>query len=206
MGDWALADLQTLWIRTSELTDVEFATFLTEAFPDLVASYESAAAELAASWFEESLPRSSYVAVTADLTDPAALRSSANWALDAKGGAGFDRLAGTTQRTVFNGARNTTLLNVERTGARWARHARPDACAFCRMLATRGAAYLSRETAATKVHDHCYCIPIEVRQGDYEPPDYAADWEIEYRKARAEAGVGSPKEILAAWRRQQGVH
>ena len=106
------------------------------------------------------------------------------------------------QRAVFDGSRSTILENVNRTGMRWARDARPNACAFCRMLSTRtDSLYRSRDTAATKVHDECHCLPIEVPNPDaYKLPEHAQQWEDEYLKARANAGTGNPKQILSEWR------
>lgn len=133
----ATADLQTLWAQADRLADVEFAAFVIQAFPELVDPYVEMAGMLAANWFEESLPESPYVAATAPLPEAQVFTKSAEWALGAYGDAGRDRLEGTIQRSVFNGARETIVLNVENTGSRWVRHARADACAFCRMLATR---------------------------------------------------------------------
>lgn len=201
----AVKDLQTLWARAARLSDVEFAAFVVEAFPAVVDPYVATAGELAATWFEQSGPASTYRAVTAPPVPGERLTESARWALGAKGDQGLKRLQGTTQRAVFDGARNTTLLNVERTKSRWARHARADACAFCRLLATRTGNYLyrSRDTSATKVHDDCHCLPIEVfNPDDYVLTDHAQQWEDEYLKARANAGSGDPKQILAAWRSQ----
>ena len=111
------------------------------------------------------------------------------------------------QRAVLDGARNTTLVNVERTDSNWARVARPQACSFCRLLATRGDAYNSSATAARDVHDDCYCQPLEVRRGtdwtemvDQDYLDTVEQWDDQYGKARAEAGVPDVKKILAAWR------
>lgn len=186
--------------------------------------FVSLAGDLAASWFEESAPSSPYIAVTAPPIPEARLESSARWALGAQGDQGLKRLEGTVQRAVFDGARDTIVLNVDRTGSHWIRHARSDACAFCRMLATRHDNprywYASNNSAldvvdprnrgpralgSTGYHDDCRCIAIEVREGqDYTPPDYVEQWNDEYRKARANAGTGDAKQILAAWR-QQGV-
>ncbi|MCA9843251.1 MAG: hypothetical protein KC491_01240 [Dehalococcoidia bacterium] len=203
VGRLADSDLLRLW-RAAELSDVDFFAFVVDGFPDLVDPYHQAAAMLAANWFEESLPASTYVARVIDPLPVEKLASSARWALGGDGEQGLARLQGTLQRAVFDGARDTTLLNVQATGSGWARYASATACEFCRMLATRGSAYRSRDTAATKVHDHCSCIPVEDRDNSYEPPDYVAKWQDEYIAARTAAGSGDTKEILAAWR-QLGV-
>ena len=204
VGRLADADLARLWQQAGQLADVDFFTFVVEAFPDVVDPYHQAAAQLAANWFEESLPASPYVARLVDPLPVDRLAASAQWALGGDGQVGLARLQGSLQRAVFDGARDTTLLNVAATGSGWARYASANACAFCRLLATRGAAYRSENTAATKVHDHCSCIPVEDRDNSYEPPDYVSGWEQEYRDARQAAGSGDPTQILAAWR-QQGV-
>lgn len=176
-----------------------------DAFPELVAPYEAVAADLAATWFELSAPESSYIAVTAPPVPVEKLATSAEWALGAPGDEAVNRLEGTLQRAVNDGARETTLLNVERTNSRWARYASANACAFCRLVATRGAVYRSSDTAGKAYHDHCHCVAVEVREGQtYSPPEYVQAWEDEYIAARKAAGSGDPKQILSAWR-QQGV-
>ncbi|AWH14405.1 head maturation protease [Mycobacterium phage TChen] len=98
----------------------------------------SAAAEMSATWYELSAPSSTLAVETAASIPVERLTQSAEWALGAKGEQGLARLEGTVQRAVFDGARETTLINVAREpGSRWVRHARPEACAFCRMMATR---------------------------------------------------------------------
>lgn len=200
----AQSDLDQLWRQADQLADTDFFTFVVQAFPDVVDPYHQAAGQLAADWFEQSLPESSYVAEIVEPLPSEKLLASAQWALGGDGQVGLARLQGTLQRAVFDGARDTTLLNVRATRSGWARYASANACAFCRLLATRGAAYRSENTAATEVHDHCSCIPVEDRDNSYEPPDYVSAWQEEYVAARDAAGSGDPKEILAAWR-QQGV-
>lgn len=58
-------------------------------------------------------------------------------------------LSGGLSRVVMNAARDTVLGAVDTDPAApfYARHASANACAFCRMLATRGADYTSAESA-----------------------------------------------------------
>lgn len=198
----AKSDVAALWAAAEQLSTQEFAAFIVDGFPEVIDPWIAVAADMSAVWFEESLD---VAAVTADPAPLEQLQTSAQWALGADGVQALSRLQNTTQRAVFNGARDTTWENVERNNIRWARDARADACAFCRMLATRTGKYLyrSRDNAATKVHDDCYCLPIEVvRKDDYVLPEHAQRWQDEYLKARANAGNGETKDILAAWRQQ----
>jgi hypothetical protein len=130
----------------------------------------------------------------------------------------IQRLSGATQRYVTTAARDTITENAEREGVRWARHAQPDACAFCRLLATRGPDYLTKESAKfvgtsgrlrgeRKVgelyHDDCGCEPVPVRAGDsYEPPAYVARWTTQYNDAYEE-GDGDFRSILSAMRQAE---
>lgn len=197
----AQQDLDRLWVAASTLSTAEFFSYVRDAFPALVDPYHQTAAQLAATWFEDSLPASTYVAATADPINLERLAKSADWALGATGDAGRLRLSGTLQRAVFDGARDTTLLNVQATDSKWARYASATACAFCRLLATRKGAYRSRNTAATKVHDDCHCLPVEVRTGSYKPPDYVGEWERQYVEARRAAGSGNAKAVLSEMRK-----
>ena len=130
----------------------------------------------------------------------------------------ISRLAGATQRYVTSAARDTVTENAGAEDVRWARHAQAGACAFCRLLATRGADYLTEESASTvgasgrvrgprqqgeSYHDDCSCVPVPVRAGDsYEPPDYVNDWTAQYEHAYEEAR-GDYKKILPAMRRAE---
>lgn len=196
----AQTDLNRLWTAAETLATNDFFNFIVDGFPEVADPYHQAAGLLSATWFEESLPTSAYVATVAAPLALDKLTTSARWALGGDGRVALDRLSGTLQRAVFDGARDTTLVNVQATNSSWARYASATACAFCRLLATRGDAYRSEQTAATKVHDHCSCLPVEVRDGDFTPPDYVNDWQDQYLVARDNADSGDPKAILSAWR------
>ncbi|MCK9468656.1 MAG: hypothetical protein M0Q49_04500 [Porticoccaceae bacterium] len=171
-------DMAALWAATSALDNVEFAAYIAAAYPDVVDPYVSAAAMLAASWFEESDPDSSYIAELADPLPRERLQSTAQWALAADGQKALDRFKGASQRAVFDGARETTMLNVDlEPGTRWAREARPNACAFCRMMATRGAVYRTERDA----------LRVSGR---------SADLSISDRRMRA-SGLATTDELLA---------
>lgn len=251
----AIRDLVAVW-RQGSRVDVDFRAFILDAFPEIATAYSGVAAELAADWYVATAPDVAFTPVVAAAPSVEVLTKSAQWALGAEGEVALDRMSGTVQRSVFDGARETTLINVAREpGSRWVRHAQPGACAFCRMMASRhknprtwyrsersaldvvgrsanltssdrrqlaagadrdeilahrsrgrvGQQRGNRAVGSTGYHDYCRCIAVEVRVGqEYEPPEYVQQWDDEYQKARANAGTGDPKAILAAWR-QQGV-
>ncbi|WP_457149578.1 VG15 protein [Mycobacteroides abscessus] len=149
----AANDLALLWQRAGELSDLDFAQFVAQAFPELVDPYAALASEAAALWYDETPSTTAgFVAGTAPLPPVERLTKSAEWALAGLGAEGLDRLQGTLQRAIFDAARETTILNTNNeTGSRWARHASANACAFCAMLATRGAVFVSEKSAVRVV-------------------------------------------------------
>ncbi|MFD4294145.1 hypothetical protein ACFWQG_13085 [Rhodococcus sp. NPDC058532] len=158
----AAQDVDKLWrlIVDRGLDPVQIRDMLIAASPDLVLPYVTAATQLSAQWYDEQLPDSTFRAATAALPQAAELAASATWAAGpafaaASGTATSvspaDLLTGSLQRRIYNGSRETVAMNADREeGATWARYASASACAFCRMLATRGEVYSSK-AAATRV-------------------------------------------------------
>lgn len=150
-----LSDLSTLGIRDlvevwrkAALADTDFADLILAAFPEIASAYAGMAGDLAADWYVESAPEIQYTPIVGPVANIAALTSSTQWALGANGDEALKRMSGTLQRAVFNGARETTLVNVEHEeGAKWARHASANACVFCKLLATRDILYSSKQSA-----------------------------------------------------------
>jgi hypothetical protein len=140
-------DLRALWAATAELSNIDFAAYIRSAYPEIALQWSEVTAHLAATWFEASAA-TTYVAKLAPAITLDRLLSSVDWALSATGTDGLTRLDGSLQRAVFDGARETTLLNVGATGSTWARYASANACEFCRLMAIRGDIYTSKEAAA----------------------------------------------------------
>lgn len=151
LGQQAKEDMIRLWDAAGRLEDIDFAVYVADAFPDLAGAAHQLAAEVAATFFEENFPDIATDAVPAEPLVAEKLKKSAEWALGADGTKALDRLQGTLQRAVLDGFRQTTVWNAERNGMRWIRVARANACAFCRMLASRSTVsddlYRSKEAA-----------------------------------------------------------
>lgn len=137
LGQRAKEDMIRLWDAAGRFSDLDFAAYVADAFPDLAIGAHQLAADVSAALFEEDFPAITTPAVTAAPPAVEQLKDSARWALGADGDKGLDRLQGTLQRALLNGARETTVANAQANGMRWIRVAKPTACAFCRMLATR---------------------------------------------------------------------
>lgn len=147
--------------------------------------YADAAAVHAAEWYDDA--REDAGASKRFTAEPAAVPGTARyealvrWGL-VEGTTHETQLAlivGGLQRIIVDAHRLTILENVARdpADAKWARRARANACEFCAMLATRGAAYSSKEAALVvgagkdgrirgkrkagqSYHDHCHCLIV----------------------------------------------
>ncbi|MGW1015584.1 VG15 protein [Streptomyces niveus] len=76
-------------------------------------------------------------------------------------------------------------VRQDRQAVAWARAAALGACAFCKLLATRGAVY-KQDTADFRSHDGCHCGVVPVFRGQrFELSDHAREWERLYREFAA---------------------
>lgn len=114
-------------------------------------------------------------------------------------------------RHVLDGGRDSIRHAVDRDelAIGFARYASPTACAFCKMLASRGAVYESRGTAlrtttrsargeGERYHDGCACMAVPIFSGN-DPLPPGSD---EYARLWADATTGfSGKDALNAFRR-----
>lgn len=184
----------------SRLDQSEVLAFVTDAYPDLATPYLSAAADTTVVWYEDlpaKLGAKPFAATPPDLLPEEQLAASARWAMLQNDPA--TALKGTATRSVFRSQRDTVMVNARREGVRWARHAAATACGFCRMLATRGAAY-SKQSLALKSHDGCHCVAVPDRDGRFQPAPYVEQWQVDYNAARSD-GQRSPKAIAQAMER-----
>jgi hypothetical protein len=85
---------------------------------------------------------------------------------------GFVRLAGSATSLALGGGRNTILgaISADPARPRWQRVTSGNACAFCAMLASRGAAFGSERGADFQAHDHCSCSAEPAFAGSRLPP------------------------------------
>lgn len=182
--DLAAADLATVWAALDLTDPLGVKAVLLEVFPDLVATYGVAAGAIAADFYDElrdeAGARGRFSALAAPTPSSEALTASTRWAL---GGlfrgdpaASLSALMGSLDRGVKHAGRDTIAGSAARDPAKalWARVPSGKGCAFCLMLASRGAVYGSKASAGgmKDYHDHCGCQPVPVwHPGDlpYDP-------------------------------------
>lgn len=143
---------------------------LRDVLPNLVALYASAAASLAADWYDElradAAAAGRFQPIIAPLPDVGRTNALAGWAVGPLFGAtpnaaaAQSMAAGGLQRIIFDADRNTISQSsvLDRASRGWQREGSGE-CAFCSMLIDRGAVY-SESTADFLSHDKCQCIAV----------------------------------------------
>ena len=155
----AVADLRKVWPKLMTMRPDKVAEALALVLEEFSAKYGTASAALAAEWFEERRDLAgatgSFRAQVAALPSEERLKILARWGVGPLFGANPDPttalslVSGGLSRTVLMMGRDTIHESIaaDPAGPRYARHASANACAFCAMLASRGAVYTSEANA-----------------------------------------------------------
>jgi len=118
-----------------------------------------------------------------------------------------DALSDALSDLVLGTGREQTVEAIDRDRSpriRYARVAEPDACAFCMMLATRGAVYRSSETAGDRIdryHPNCRCDVVAVFGRWDEPDEVRRARELYERVTQNVGGRGKARAFRRAWER-----
>ena len=109
-------------------------------------------------------------------------------------------IEGAAQKLLADAASDELLAAVEADpqAIGWARVTREGACAFCLMLATRGAVYQSKKTASFRPHGSCHCTVEPLWRGSYEPPAHIREAQALWKSSTRDR---SGKDALRAFRR-----
>lgn len=153
------ADVAALLAAVSGESVADVRNALIDVLPELMAPYLTASGELAAVLFEDlrveaGVRGTFYAESAAPALTAARVDGTARWAVapladDALSATVQSRLAGSMMRAIMDSSRDTMQANGARQGTRFQRMARPGACAFCGILASRPPwmSYRSSESA-----------------------------------------------------------
>ena len=232
----ALATLRDLLASVADESPEMQRAVLFEAFPEVFNPYAAASAAVSASFFEEVRDLvgvgGQFAAQTLDIVETPKWSSLVGWGTQGsvfeRGGQAlmFALLSGGLQRVLTEHAADTIIGNAAMDeSATWGyqRVPSPGCCAFCGLLASRGAAYDSEESAGAVVgrgkpvgshklakgirsrgaralgegfHDSCRCTIVPVNAGNHVQMQEDAD---KYLEAYAEA-----RNTVSADRRAEG--
>lgn len=183
---------------------------LLEIAPDLVEQYGEIAATAAAEWFEQVYGRSAQLAPAVDRSiAEAGVKYAAGhlWGDDPL--ASFAALGVKLDKWVKQSGRDTVSLSADSHGLMYARvPSGPSTCSWCLILASRGGAYLSRQSASQRkdgssFHGDCDCQTVAIRDPSDYPEGYDPDelYDV-YSASRDAAGSNDLRDIAAAMRRE----
>lgn len=168
----AASDLIALWRQVTNAAEARVALF--DVLPKLITTYGSAAASIAADWYDDARDAADvngrFRAIPADPGDQNT-ESLIAWATDK--GTTLDSVA-----TLVNGGVQKRIAMYGRLTVMGSSVADPHAdgwqregvgeCDFCEMLISRGAVY-SEATADFAAHDHDECIAVPAFNGQPKP-------------------------------------
>lgn len=115
---------------------------------------------------------------------------------------GLVKVSGSAANLVIGGSRDTILGSIvaDPAGARWQRITAGDPCAFCALIASRGAVFTA-ETSDFESHDHCACEPEPAYPGS-RMTDRARFWSEQFDRAQQDVSVtGTSNDALNRFRR-----
>lgn len=194
---------------------------LEEFMPRLVRQYGEIAATVAADFFDglrdAAEVQGAFTAVMADPVDPEAARAGTRWALGPlfapvpNAVAALGRLEQVADRMALQPGRDTIVRSTSLDPAKpqWARVPVGPTCAFCLVLASRGAVYLTEESAGQhrKYHAECNCTATPIWSEDDLPDGYDPDALYEtYLAASDAANTSRMKPVAAELRAREGIN
>lgn len=229
LADLARREVAAVWPRVAALPADRVALVMSEVLMAAADKYGPAAGAIAADYYDELRVSAGadgrFTPMVAPLPDQGRFESLARWGAAPLFGANPDPtkalslMGGGLSRVVQNVGRDTIAEAVasDPAGPRYARHASANACAFCAMLATRGAVYSSaanagsategRDTAQAlgdRYHDDCHCTVVPVFPGQrYDEAPYVKKWREAYANAPSSS---DPQVVLASMREELGTN
>lgn len=203
----AKRDLARIWAPIAGADFAEQRVVLDDLWPDLIGTYGDMGVTVAADMLDEWLGDPELVMVRP--VDPPRAAARMRWALGAPNPLG--NLQSIVDELVKQPARRTVQRTAEASDAAWARvPGSSEPCAFCIMLASRGAVYRSEAAALLnggKFHGgDCRCAVVAVRRPEDLPDGYDPDGLYDrYRLAADQAGSTNPRAVTAALREIEGL-
>lgn len=150
LNRYAMEDLTAVFQTGMQLDPEHARDYIEDAMYELAYTYGAAAGDLTADWWNEYQLDDVMKMPPGYTPNMRQLTSRVRWGtvpLITKTGDPLGRLAGILQQVVFGAQRDKVQEQTMLSRTGYARLASPDACPFCRVLASRGAVYRSMTSA-----------------------------------------------------------
>lgn len=205
-------DVRLLWRMLPDDPEDAIA-WLLDVLPGFIASHGELASLAAVDFYDTVRDSDSFQAELIASPTLEQIEPSARWAVaplfqEVSDNAGaLGRLLTVADQLTINQSHETIFANGNRDPLkpRYARIPVGKTCAWCRMLASRGAVYRSEATAMRTSHADCDCKLTPFFKDDRLPYD-RRELLAEYNAAARSAEGGSREAILSAMREQSGTH
>lgn len=214
----ALSDFYGLLASLDGLSGEATRNGLIAALPEVMDPYITSTGEISAAWYEELRAQAvggTYYASTPATVNPQQVEALVRWGVkplfELSDATVLSLIGGGLQKIIAGAGRDTIETNVMQDPVRvgYSRIPRPNCCAFCGLVASRGAAYTSAESAGirSKFHDFCRCVVAPVFEGDTFHKDVEKQFLDKYLETAVSTPSGSvsTKGSLAAWRKEFGT-
>lgn len=176
LSSLAVHELRGIWKPSRNPTQIR--DLLAEVLPQVVDVYGTAAATVAADWYDELRDglniAGRFSAIPTELGDTGG-EELAGWGVGPLFSAEPDfataqtLIEGGLQRRIADAARDTVIeSSIADPSARGWQRETSGGCDFCEMLAGRGIVF-SEESADFASHDHCQCYAVPAFDGEPKP-------------------------------------
>lgn len=148
VNQYAMGDLLAIYRTAQAMDPWAGRDYMEDAMRVLVKTYGGTAEDLSIAWFDEIVGDDMFFAQAPPPVAHEQLTKEVAWGTSpARSDDVLKRMSVLMQKHVFGRHRDTVDYNALRSNYGYTRDARPDACAFCRVLASRGAVYGSPSAA-----------------------------------------------------------
>ena len=163
LATMARREVAGAWLKVARLPTERIAPIMTDLLMAVADKYGTVAGSIAADYYDELRVAAGapgrFTPEVAALPDVTRFEALARWgvsplfAADPNPAKSLSLMSGGLSRIVLGVGRDTIAdaVSADPTGPRYARHASANACAFCALLATRGAVYSSPSSAGVVV-------------------------------------------------------
>lgn len=143
---WRQAETLHQTVRTSGLGMSEQWDIILEQFPEIITAFQEQSMVVTAEWWANNSGGLPELVIPETTSNPAAVRDALCLSMAGVAHEYYDDLFLTlakawAYRSVFESERTMVADYIAEHGMRYARHAQPGACAFCRFMAVRGGVY-----------------------------------------------------------------
>lgn len=163
---WQLHEI----VQNSGMSFEEQWDIIIDQFPEIITAYEEQSMVVTAEWWANNADSMPELVVPETVADPKKVRDALTLSYAGVAAEHYDDLflalsKAWAYRSVFEAQRTMMANYIADNGLRYARHAQPGACAFCRFMACRGGVYRPEPLHEKSDEEMAYLHTLETLEG-----------------------------------------